>query len=64
IYHLLDESITRKIEKIEYIYEKQFAMEEAEEGDIETLTENYQRIIEIIKKDFDNLRKSTNNSVH
>ncbi|MRS10844.1 hypothetical protein EKV65_26130, partial [Bacillus anthracis] len=62
--HLLDESITRKIEKIEYIYEKQFAMEEAEEGDIETLTENYQRIIEIIKKDFDNLRKSTNNSVH
>ncbi|MCU4898072.1 hypothetical protein OB968_02695 [Bacillus cereus] len=64
IYHLLDESITRKIEKIEYIYEKQFAMEEAEEGDIETLTENYQRIIEIIKKDFDNLRKSTNNSEH
>ena len=60
----MDESIARKIEKIEYIHEKQFAMEEAEEGDIETLTENYQRIIEIIKKDFDNLRKSTNNSVH
>ncbi|MGR9593668.1 hypothetical protein [Bacillus thuringiensis] len=64
IYHLLDESIARKIEKIEYIHEKQFAMEEGEEGDIEAVTENYQGIIEIIKKDFDSLRKSTNNSEH
>ncbi|EJV49972.1 MULTISPECIES: hypothetical protein [Bacillus cereus group] len=60
IYHLLDYTIVGKIEKIEHIHEKQFAMEVDEDGDIEIVTENYEEIIKIIKQDFNSLRKSRN----
>ncbi|PED17648.1 hypothetical protein [Bacillus toyonensis] len=64
IYHLLDYEIVGKIEKIEYIHEKQFAMEVDEDGDMEVVTENYEEIIKIIKQDFNSLRKSRKNSEH
>ncbi|CJG99778.1 Uncharacterised protein [Streptococcus pneumoniae] len=58
IYHLLDDSIVREIDKIEYIHEKQSAMLDEDEGDLEALTKNYQEIIKIIKQEFVSLRKS------
>lgn len=63
IYHLLDDPIVREIEKIEYIHEKQSAMEDEDEGDREALTKNYQEIIEVIKREFVNLRKSRKNNM-
>lgn len=63
IYHLLDESIVNEIEKIEKILGRQRAHEEAEEFDNENLITSYNKILELIKKDFKDWRVSTKNEI-
>jgi hypothetical protein len=58
IFHLLDEKIVAHVNYIEDTYERQFVMEEAAHGDREHLRDSYIKILELINKQFKELRKS------
>lgn len=55
---MLDENIAKQVNRIEEIYERQYAMEEADPGDDERLSKHYVTILQLIKHEFNELRKS------
>lgn len=57
IFHLLDENIAKQVNRIEEIYERQYAMEEANPDDDEKLSKHYLTILQLIKHEFNELRK-------
>ncbi|MEH7126518.1 hypothetical protein V7127_25330 [Bacillus sp. JJ1773] len=52
IYHLLSEEIINEVEKIEDVFDRQYALEEEAEDDAELLGQTYRKIIFLIKQEF------------
>lgn len=67
VYHLLDKEIAKELIKIENIFARQNAWEEADEGDQESLSQSYLNIINTIKqkyKEQHELNQNVGASIH
>ncbi|MFK9119087.1 hypothetical protein ACJEBK_19690 [Peribacillus frigoritolerans] len=61
IFHLLDDEVATEVNKIEYIFEREYMTGEEQPSDKKNLSDSYLKIIKLIKQQFKEYRKSNAN---
>jgi hypothetical protein len=61
IFHLLDDNMAKEVNNIEGIYERQYVTEDEDPNDKESLSQSYSKILQLIRKQFNDFREIRKN---